>query len=85
MMRYTFAICVACGVQSPPVIIDKTGVRVAMSSLKEQGWRIRDFQYHISAVCPFCLQRAKDEAKVAGVDAVLPGVPGRHDDKLQGA
>lgn len=49
MARYTFAVCIRCGVQSPPII----GQNVSRL-LKDMGWVVDEGKFIVRAVCPEC-------------------------------
>lgn len=54
-MRYSFAVCKDCGVQSPPMIeLDS-----AKEILVKQGWKIDTLKFSIIATCPKCNEEAK--------------------------
>jgi hypothetical protein len=63
--RYSFAVCIKCGVQSPPIILTgKTGMAAgAMAVLRHQGWQYQKFDFNILAVCPACLDGEKDQGE----------------------
>ena len=48
--RYTFAVCVKCGVQSPP-IINPMGME---KQLQEMGWHLDTLKFTVLATCPKC-------------------------------
>lgn len=51
MARYTFAVCIRCGVQSPPVILETETVT---EKLKQMGWRVDEGRFVVRAICPSC-------------------------------
>jgi hypothetical protein len=60
-LRYTFAVCVRCGVQSQPIILGKDGAVAALVKLHDMGWRCQSFTYTVRAICPKC-QEEEDAA-----------------------
>jgi hypothetical protein len=59
--HFTFAVCIACGVQSPPVILPPAGPKDIAEPLKGMGWQFERLRFNVLATCPAC-QKAKDEA-----------------------
>jgi len=63
IVRYTFAVCMKCGVQSPPVILsNRSALRIATEGLQKQGWVYKGLQFNIQAICPKC---ADEKTEVA--------------------
>jgi len=56
--RYSFAVCVRCGVVSPPLIW-----RDDAASLP--GWRFDRFRFSVNAICPACLDAEKKDSTTA--------------------
>ena len=53
--RYSFAVCVRCGVQSPPMITRDDNEQQVLT-----GWRIENYRFKIMATCPACLDAEKN-------------------------
>ena len=54
MARFTFAVCIRCGVQSPPILlVDKNIVQ----ELKAMGWVLDEGKFVVRAICPECHAR----------------------------
>jgi len=78
--KYTFAVCISCGVQSQPIILlDGQPLEIDVA-LRSMGWRFDKLRFNIAATCPKCLKDAQTEkANAPTMDGMLPGVSGRHD------
>lgn len=48
--RFTFAVCMKCGVQSPPI----TNMRNVDAELKGMGWHLNHRRFTVLATCPGC-------------------------------
>ncbi len=48
--RYTFAVCIKCGVQSPPII----DIGNMEKQLKDMGWKTETLRFTHRAICPKC-------------------------------
>ncbi len=53
--RYTFAVCLSCGVQSPPIILNDDAPVELSILLAAMGWRFDKLRFNASATCPQCL------------------------------
>jgi hypothetical protein len=53
--QYTFAVCVKCGVQSPPVMLKRGEPRVLNDALQDMGWKFDRLRFNVLAKCPGCL------------------------------
>lgn len=63
MKRFTFAVCVSCGTQSPPIILDEDQPIEISIPLAAMGWRFDRLRFNAQATCPQCLAFRKDDAK----------------------
>lgn len=54
MASYTFAVCVKCGVQSPPILEPRTMDK----QLEKMGWKLDRMQFSVLATCPKCQTNA---------------------------
>jgi len=52
--RYTFAVCEACGVQSPPIIIYEDTAVAFVLTLNNMGWHV---DKHDGWRCPKCQEK----------------------------
>ena len=59
MPRYTFLVCVSCGVQSPPVVLEDDSPRELSIPLNAMGWRLDRMRFTALATCPECLRVKK--------------------------
>jgi len=50
LSEYTFAVCIRCGVQSPPII----NPRHMEQQLRDMGWKLDTLKFTILATCPMC-------------------------------
>lgn len=53
--RYTFAVCVSCGCQSPPVVLNPGEPTEIGERLKDMGWKFDRLRFNVLAECPGCL------------------------------
>ena len=60
--RYTFAVCVACGVQSPPVMLAEGEPVELQRALSAMGWKYDRLRFNVLALCPKCLNDAEKRA-----------------------
>ncbi len=63
--RFTFAVCISCGVQSQPIILnDDAPVEISIP-LAAMGWRFDKLRFNVCATCPECLKFKKVNEKAA--------------------
>jgi hypothetical protein len=60
--RYTFAVCIRCGVQSPPMIVAKEGRVIVeyLKGLQRMGWRAWP-----RPICPACIDAEEKDSDSA--------------------
>ena len=63
--RYTFAVCISCGVQSPPIILEDDGPKELSIPLSAMGWRFDKLRFNVLATCPRCLATKKEIVNAA--------------------
>jgi len=64
--RYTFAVCVKCSVQSPPIIIAENGHDSSEDlplALSKMGWKFDARRFSVMATCPQCAVEAEAHAQ----------------------
>jgi len=57
--RFTFAVCVSCGTQSPPILLNDDGPIELSIPLAAMGWRFDKLRFNVCAHCPNCLNVKK--------------------------
>ena len=62
LVRYTFATCAKCGVQSPPMIVNS--ITDVHNELVMQGWKMDPRKFTVIATCPKC--QANEENQTGG-------------------
>lgn len=60
--QYTFAVCVGCGVQSPPIMLKNGEPKALNDGLADMGWKFDRLRFNVLAKCPRC---QSEEAKSA--------------------
>lgn len=62
--RFTFGVCIRCGVQSQPIVLlDGEPLEVDIA-LRRMGWKFDRLRFNIAATCPECLKRLDAEIKI---------------------
>lgn len=58
---FTFAVCMDCGIQSPPVLVKDNEQSELAAALKAQGWSFDALRFNVLACCPKCRAKARAE------------------------
>lgn len=61
--RFTFAVCLSCGVQSPPIILEQDQPTELSIPLAAMGWKFDKLRFNVVATCPECLKFKKVNEK----------------------
>lgn len=65
-MRYTFVVCVSCGTQSPPLLIDDDQPLSLKVPLAAMGWKFDRLRFTALATCPHCADARSNDLAAAG-------------------
>jgi len=57
-VRYTFAVCTKCGVQSPPIILRDGEPASIVKGLQQMDWKFDRLRFNVLATCPKCQENA---------------------------
>ena len=65
MTRFTFAVCISCGVQSPPIVLAPGEPTELNRRLEKMGWKFDRLRFNVLAQCPKCKVRNAEAAQEA--------------------
>jgi hypothetical protein len=60
--RFTFAVCVSCGAQSPPILL-LGEERDIDKALTDMGWKYDRLRFNVLARCPKCQEVGNAEVE----------------------
>lgn len=69
---YTFAVCVACGVQSPPIVLRDGEPKDIARPLSDMGWRFERLRFNVLATCPKCQAEPPERSLPGDAESEAP-------------